>query len=123
MKQTRSKFFGTNIGTIPEKTPTNFEPKRLKPKLDNVEKPENRVHKLTDSNGHLGLPLKVRVRFKVRVMQSKGSDPIIGVSDYRQDFPDPRTLPIIGHFHVTTMRCNITALSSRDLQPLMCTQL
>ena len=30
--------------------PTNFEPKRLKPKLDIVEKPENRVHKLTDSN-------------------------------------------------------------------------
>ena len=31
--------------------PTNFELKRLKPKLDIVEKPENRVHKLTDSNG------------------------------------------------------------------------
>ena len=30
--------------------PTNFEPERLKPKLDIVEKPENRVH-LTDSNG------------------------------------------------------------------------
>ena len=30
---------------------TNFELKRLKPKLDIVEKPENRVHKLTDSNG------------------------------------------------------------------------
>ena len=30
--------------------PTNFELKRLKPKLDIVEKPENRVHKLTDSN-------------------------------------------------------------------------
>ena len=32
---------------------TNFELKRLKPKLDIVEKPENRVHKLTDSNGAL----------------------------------------------------------------------
>ena len=31
--------------------PTNFELNRLKPKLDIVEKPENRVHKLTDSNG------------------------------------------------------------------------
>ena len=31
--------------------PTNFELKRLKPKLDIVEKPETRVHKLTDSNG------------------------------------------------------------------------
>ena len=30
--------------------PTNFELKRLKPKLDIVEKPGNRVHKLTDSN-------------------------------------------------------------------------
>ena len=30
--------------------PTNFELKRLKPKLNIVEKPENRVHKLTDSN-------------------------------------------------------------------------
>ena len=32
---------------------TNFELKRLKPKLDIVEKPENRVHELTDSNGAL----------------------------------------------------------------------
>ena len=32
--------------------PTNFDQlKRLKLKLDIVEKPENRVHKLTDSNG------------------------------------------------------------------------
>ena len=30
--------------------PTNFELNRLKLKLDIVEKPENRVHKLTDSN-------------------------------------------------------------------------
>ena len=29
---------------------TNFELKRLKPKLDIVKKPENRVHELTDSN-------------------------------------------------------------------------
>ena len=33
--------------------PTNFELKQLKPKLDIVEKPENRVHKLTDSNASL----------------------------------------------------------------------
>ena len=37
--------------------PTNFELKRLKPKLDIVEKPENRVHKLTDSNAN-GAPRK-----------------------------------------------------------------
>ena len=30
--------------------PTNFELKRLKPKLHIVKKPENRVHELTDSN-------------------------------------------------------------------------
>ena len=42
-----------NIGTIPKNMPTNFQPKRLKLKLDIVEKPENRVHKLTDSNGAL----------------------------------------------------------------------
>ena len=30
--------------------PTNFELKRLKPKLDIAKKPENRVHELTDSN-------------------------------------------------------------------------
>ena len=29
---------------------TNSELKRLKPKLDIVKKPENRVHELTDSN-------------------------------------------------------------------------
>ena len=36
--------------------PTNFELKRLNPKLDIVEKPENRVHKLTDSNGTVAGP-------------------------------------------------------------------
>ena len=35
--------------------PTNFQPKRLKLKLDIVEKPENRVHKLTDSNVPLAI--------------------------------------------------------------------
>ena len=39
------------MGTIPKNMPTNFQLKRLKLKLDIVEKPENRVHKLTDSNG------------------------------------------------------------------------
>ena len=50
-KQSRTKSFSTTIGTIPKNMPTNFELKLLKPKLDIVEKPENRVHKLTDSNG------------------------------------------------------------------------
>ena len=52
-KQSRTKSFSTNIGTIPKNMPTNFELKRYKPKLDIVEKPENRVHddELTDSNG------------------------------------------------------------------------
>ena len=55
MKQSRTKSFtfSTNIGTIPKNMLTNFELKRLKPKLDIVEKPKNRVHKLTDSNGAL----------------------------------------------------------------------
>ena len=50
-KQSRTKSLATNIGTIPKNMPTNFQLKRLKLKLDIVEKPENRVHKLTDSNG------------------------------------------------------------------------
>ena len=41
---------GTNIVTIPNNMPTNFELKQLKPKLDIAKKPENRVHELTDSN-------------------------------------------------------------------------
>ena len=45
-----TKSLAMNIGTIPKNMPTNFQPKRLKLKLDIVEKPENRVHKLTDSN-------------------------------------------------------------------------
>ena len=51
MKQSRTKSLATNIRTIPKNMPTNFQLKRLKLKLDIVEKPENRVHKLTDSNG------------------------------------------------------------------------
>ena len=35
--------------------PTDFELKRLKPTLDIVKKPENRVHELTDSNVSLKL--------------------------------------------------------------------
>ena len=52
MKQRRTKSFVTKIGTISGNMLTNFELKRLKPKLevDIVEKAENRVHKLTDSN-------------------------------------------------------------------------
>ena len=49
-KQSRTKSLATNIGTIPKNMPNNFQLKRLKLKLDIVEKPENRVHKLTDSN-------------------------------------------------------------------------
>ena len=40
----------STIGTISRNMLTNFELKRLKLKLDIVEKAENRVHKLTDSN-------------------------------------------------------------------------
>ena len=52
-EQSRTKSFSKNIGTIPKNMSSNFELKRLKPKLevDIVEKPENRVHKLTNSNG------------------------------------------------------------------------
>ena len=51
-KQSRTKSFSTNIGTIPKNMLTNCELKRLllKPKLDIAKKPENRVHELTDSN-------------------------------------------------------------------------
>ena len=50
-KQLPTESLATNIGTIPKNMPTNFQLKRLKLKLDIVEKPENRsVHKLTDSN-------------------------------------------------------------------------
>ena len=58
-KQSRTKSFSTNIGTIPtipKNMPTNFELKRLKPKLDIVKKPKNRVHELTDSNVSLYRP-------------------------------------------------------------------
>ena len=40
---TQTKSLGTNM-------PTNFERKRLKPRLDIIEKPKNRVHRLADSN-------------------------------------------------------------------------
>ena len=50
IKQSRTKSFSTNIGTILKNMLTNFELKQLKPKLDIVKKPENRVHELTDSN-------------------------------------------------------------------------
>ena len=49
-KQSGTKSLGKNIVTIPNNMPTNFELKRLKPKLDIAKKPENRVHELTDSN-------------------------------------------------------------------------
>ena len=49
-KQSGSKSLNTNIRTIPNNMPPNFELKRLKPKLDIAKKPENRVHELTDSN-------------------------------------------------------------------------
>ena len=54
-KRRRAKSLTTNIGTIPKNMSTNFQIKRLKLNLDIVEKPENRVHKLTDSNvSHIG---------------------------------------------------------------------
>ena len=42
---------------------TNFELKRLKPKLDIVKKPENRVHddELTDSNVSRFVPFELKV--------------------------------------------------------------
>ena len=49
-KRRRAKPLATNIETIPKNMSTNFQLKQLKLKLDIVEKPENRVHKLTDSN-------------------------------------------------------------------------
>ena len=44
---TPSKILGYNIGTIPKNMSTKFQLKRSKLNLDIVEKPENRVHKLT----------------------------------------------------------------------------
>ena len=38
------------VRPLVRKRATNFELKQLKPKLDIVKKPENRVHELTDSN-------------------------------------------------------------------------
>ena len=50
-----NKILGYKHWNYPkEHMPTNFQLKRLKLKLDIVEKPENRVHKLTDSNGAPG---------------------------------------------------------------------
>ena len=43
--------------------PTNFELKQLKPKLDIVDKPENPVHKLTDSNGALMGMMQCGIKF------------------------------------------------------------
>ena len=58
MKRRQKKFFGTNNDTniISSSMPghhTNSGPKRLKAKIDIVEKPENQVQRLTDSNGSL----------------------------------------------------------------------
>ena len=62
MKQSRTKSFSTNIGTIPKNMLTNFELKRLKPELDIAKKPENRVHELTDSNvSPLHLPMFIYI--------------------------------------------------------------
>ena len=58
-KRRRAKSLATNIGTIPKNMSTNFQLKRLKLNLDIVEKPENRVHKLTDSNVSLGVRVRV----------------------------------------------------------------
>ena len=45
-KQSRTKSLATNIGTIPKNMPHNFQLKRLKLKLDIVNKTENRVYEL-----------------------------------------------------------------------------
>ena len=58
-KQSRTKSLATNIGTIPKNMPTNFQLQRLNLKLDIVEKHENRVHKLTDSNGAPMRPVRI----------------------------------------------------------------
>ena len=49
-KRCQTKSFCTNNVTIAKNTPTNFELKPLQPKLDITGKPENPVHRLTDSN-------------------------------------------------------------------------
>ena len=64
-KQFGTKSLSTNIGTIPKNMPTNFELKRLKPKLDIVKEPENRVHELTDSNVSLDSRLCDRAHSKL----------------------------------------------------------
>ena len=79
-KESQTKSFSTNIGTISKNMPTNFERKRYKPKLDIVEKPENQVHELTDSNGAPGPP-------PPRVVQSS---PSIPPSQYRRPFSSPK---------------------------------
>ena len=47
-KRRRTESFGTNIGSISTHVCTNFQLKRLEPKADIVNKPENVVHELTD---------------------------------------------------------------------------
>ena len=66
-KQSGTKSLGTNIESIPKNVHTNFELKRLKPKLDIVKKPENRVHELTDSNvsRSLGMFLEIVQMFVI----------------------------------------------------------
>ena len=46
----------------------NFELKRLKPKLDIVKNPENRVHELTDSNVSPAIRRALVVGSRVRVL-------------------------------------------------------
>ena len=55
-KPARTKPFNKNIVIIQKNMPTTCELKRYKPKLDIVEKPENRAHELTDSNGARARP-------------------------------------------------------------------
>ena len=53
---------------------TNFQLKRLKLKLDIVEKPENRVHKLTDSNvsrSMVAQSLDIFTTFSIKILSHR----------------------------------------------------
>ena len=66
---------------------TNFQLKRLKLNLDIVEKPENRVHKLTDSNvsPKLGLWLGLYAHLTARTTVSKERSPLYILTLSRTD--------------------------------------
>ena len=61
---------------------TNFELKQLKPKLDIVKKPENRVHELTDSNVSL-----VQLVAPKDLALRRSDQRLAPISAYRRPFP------------------------------------